>query len=79
MSGRSFLRRNLKACFSMCHHAFCNLASDWLLRASLDRDSRPFFYVVINTDCEGALALFEIFAGHISCNKRSSMRYLLLL
>ena len=44
------------------------------------------FIVVINTDCKGvcyriygALALFEIFAGRISCNKRLSMRYLLLL
>ena len=27
---------------------------------------------------DGALALFEIFAGHISCNKRSHNWYLLL-
>ena len=49
------------------------------------------YNVVINTDREGicfvnnslapdgALALFGIFAGRISCNKRPSMRYLLLL
>ena len=49
----------------------CLLVEHWLLSGAL--------IVVINTECEGALALFGIFAGRISCNKHPSMRYLLLL
>ena len=55
---------------------------------------RPVFIIVINTSCSGvcyriyarhnflnnalALALFGIFAGRISCNKRPHTQYLLL-
>ena len=50
------------------------------IKACFLKPDRPIFIIVINTSCSGvgALALFGIFAGRISCNKRPSMRYLLL-
>ena len=67
-------------CFYESDHAFktiwrrprsCHLIK---IKACFLKPDRSVFIIVIN----GALALFGIFAGRISCNKRPSMRYLLL-
>ena len=42
------------------------------------QDIRPEKFLNNALMPDGALALFGIFAGHISCNKRPHSRYLLL-
>ena len=58
MSGRSFLRGNPKVEFSMCHHACCKLASDWLLGPSLGRDFEPFFHLQLTLGRGNSLRTF---------------------
>ena len=71
-------------CFYESDHAFKTIwrrpCSFHLIKikACFLRPDRPVFIIVINTSCSnGALALFGIFAGRISCNKRPHTQYLL--
>ena len=71
-------------CFYESDHAFktiwrrpcsCHLVK---INRYFFQPGRPVFIIVINTSCSGALALFGIFAGRISCNKCPHTQYLLL-
>ena len=77
-------------CFYESDHAFktiwrrpclCHLIK---IKGYFLKPGRPVFIIVINTSCSGvclpngALALFVIFARHISCNKHPHNRYLFL-
>ena len=68
VSGRSFLRGNLKVNFSMCHHAFCKVAPDWLLCPSLGREFQPFFHLQLTLgrgNTSRTFYLFFIFILHV--------------